>query len=337
MADSLDMSASRQGNLYAADIITFSAAVVAVGLRIWSRRVAGAGLWWDDYFICIALLGGIAMLANFWIPHGYGKHMVAFGPKAEYYFFLGFFMTELIYTFIIVFVKYSILALYWRVFRSTSIRWPVGILAAIVTSWGIAVLCLSVFTCVPPKGFWNKDIHASCNVNSQQFLIGISVPNILTDIALLLLPVPYVLRLHTAWSQKRLLMGTFLLGGLRKKNDAALSPSSDRPTLWTIGSGPSKKNRKKTSHSAHGEPMSTDSTHHFATLHDLEEGHIPMKKKVHSNSAEVLDGEPLACEKQAEKSLDLLHDSQLVPILRQCRRGSHNELANKTLLCTPKA
>lgn len=56
MADSTDLSASRQANLYAADIITFFAAVVAVGLRIWSRRVAGAGLWWDDLFICIALV-----------------------------------------------------------------------------------------------------------------------------------------------------------------------------------------------------------------------------------------------------------------------------------------
>ncbi|KAM0149173.1 hypothetical protein ACHAPG_009571 [Botrytis cinerea] len=111
--------------------------------------------------------------------------MAAFGPRAEYNFFLGFFMAEVIYTVIIVFVKYSILALYWRVFRSTSIKWPVAILAAIVTSWGIAV-----------------------------FLIGISVPNILTDVALLLLPIPYVLRLNTAWSQKRLLMGTFMLGGL---------------------------------------------------------------------------------------------------------------------------
>lgn len=74
------------------------------------------------------------------IPNGFGKHMAAFGPRAEYNFFLGFFMAEVIYTVIIVFVKYSILALYWRVFRSTSIKWPVAILAAIVTSWGIAVV-----------------------------------------------------------------------------------------------------------------------------------------------------------------------------------------------------
>ncbi|KAF7912264.1 uncharacterized protein EAF01_001285 [Botrytis porri] len=342
MADSIDLSASRQANLYAADIITFFAAVVAVGLRIWSRRVAGAGLWLDDLFICVALVGGVAMMINFcwWIPHGFGKHMEAFGPKAEYNFFLGFFMAEVIYTVIIVFVKYSILALYWRVFRSTSIKWPVAILAAIVTSWGIAVLFLSIFTCVPPKGFWDKDIHAACNVNSQQFLIGISVPNILTDVALLLLPIPYVLRLNTAWSQKRLLMGTFLLGGFvciasimrlisvwqqnsvsdfswnwvdqgiwavvesnfaivsaclptlrivwvcisRRKKNQASAPTSDRPAIWTIGSGPRKQNRKRKGELTLGESMSTDSTHPFTSLHDAEEGNIS-GDKVHVRSS----------------------------------------------------
>ncbi|KAF7857866.1 uncharacterized protein EAF02_011233 [Botrytis sinoallii] len=345
MADSIDLSASRQANLYAADIITFFAAVVAVGLRVWSRRVAGAGLWLDDLFICIALVGGVAMMTNFcwWIPNGFGKHMEAFGPKAEYNFFLGFFMAEVIYTVIIVFVKYSILALYWRVFRSTSIKWPVAILAAIVTSWGIAVLFLSIFTCVPPKGFWDKDIHASCNVNSQQFLIGISVPNILTDVALLLLPIPYVLRLNTAWSQKRLLMGTFLLGGFvciasimrlisvwqqnsvsdfswnwvnqgiwavvesnfaivsaclptlrivwvclfRRKKNATSPPSSDRPAIWTIGSGPSKQNRKRKGELTLGESMSTDSTHPFTSLHDAEEGNISVDKVHVRSSIEV--------------------------------------------------
>ncbi|PQE20869.1 integral membrane protein [Rutstroemia sp. NJR-2017a BBW] len=204
MTGSVDLSATRQPSLYAADIITFLLAALVVGLRLWSRRASGAGLWLDDIFICVAMAR---------IPRGYGKHSAAFGSHADYFFFLGFFMAELIYTIIIVFVKYSILALYLRLFRSVSVKWPVGILAAIVTAWGIAVLFLSIFTCVPPKGFWDKSIDASCNVNSQQFLFGISIPNIITDVALLVLPIPYVLQLNSSWSQKRLLIGTFFLGG----------------------------------------------------------------------------------------------------------------------------
>lgn len=55
---------------------------------------------------------------------------------------------------------------------------------------------------------------ASCNVDSQKFLFGISIPNILIDFALLGLPIPYVIRLQVPKSQKRAIISIFLLGGL---------------------------------------------------------------------------------------------------------------------------
>jgi hypothetical protein len=71
-------------------------------------------------------------------------------------------------------------------------------------------LFLSIFTCAPPKAFWNKSVaNAKCDVDIKAFLWGISIPNILTDVAILLLPIPYVIRLSMSWSQKRLIIGTF--------------------------------------------------------------------------------------------------------------------------------
>ena len=52
----VDLSESRQGSLYAADIITFILALIAVSLRIWSRFFSRAGLWVDDIFICVAFV-----------------------------------------------------------------------------------------------------------------------------------------------------------------------------------------------------------------------------------------------------------------------------------------
>jgi hypothetical protein len=49
-------------------------------------------------------------------------------------------MAEIIYTFIVTFVKYAVLALYWRVFGKDAIKWPVAILVSIATAWGIAVV-----------------------------------------------------------------------------------------------------------------------------------------------------------------------------------------------------
>ncbi|KAF2677641.1 hypothetical protein K458DRAFT_491699 [Lentithecium fluviatile CBS 122367] len=210
------LSESRQADLYAAVSITYAGALAAVGLRFWSRKIKGAKLWIDDWLIVLAQVCATAMLINiyWWVSRGYGKHREASGPNVDYDFFLGFFMAEIIYTFNITFVKYSILALYWRIFGRETIRWPVYVLTFIATAWCIAVLFLSIFTCVPPKAFWDKTMtNARCEVDQKMFLWGISIPNIITDAALLLLPMPYLLRLSTSWSQKRLLIGSFLLGG----------------------------------------------------------------------------------------------------------------------------
>jgi hypothetical protein len=57
-------------------------------------------------------------------------------------------------------------------------------------------------------------VEASCDVDSQKFLFGISIPNIIIDVILLWLPSPYVLRLQIPKSQKRAIISVFLLGGL---------------------------------------------------------------------------------------------------------------------------
>ncbi len=54
----------------------------------------------------------------------------------------------------------------------------------------------------------------SCAVNVYAFFIGNAVPNIITDWALLFLPVPYIWRLQQKTLQKTALCSVFGLGGL---------------------------------------------------------------------------------------------------------------------------
>ena len=44
-----DMSASQQPRIFAATSIAYGLTVIAVVLRFISRKLAGAGLWWDDW------------------------------------------------------------------------------------------------------------------------------------------------------------------------------------------------------------------------------------------------------------------------------------------------
>ena len=74
-------------------------------------------------------------------------------------------------------------------------------------------ILVTVFQCVPVSGYWNKKIPAKC-INDDQFFISSSIVNIITDFFLILLPIPYIWRLHRTTPQKIALAGIFILGGL---------------------------------------------------------------------------------------------------------------------------
>ena len=165
------------------------------------------------------------------LHQGFGQHFEVLGMDFASTFGKNFWTGELLYCLTIGLVKFSILAFYWRLFK-VSIRIPVYVLRAVTICWEIGVvgdifypsisawltsaitkILATVFQCVPVSGFWNKTIHAKC-VNPKHAFLGNSIPNIATDIALLLMPVPYIWRLHRTSSQKIVLTGIFMLGGL---------------------------------------------------------------------------------------------------------------------------
>lgn len=54
----VDLNESQHAHLYGAYISTFSLAVISVVLRLLCRKtLSKAGLWWDDWVICISLVG----------------------------------------------------------------------------------------------------------------------------------------------------------------------------------------------------------------------------------------------------------------------------------------
>ncbi|KAF4122761.1 hypothetical protein GMORB2_7068 [Geosmithia morbida] len=194
----VDLSENRQPGLYASSTVPFAFAVLSVVLRFWCRQKKRAGLWIDDWLIVIALVCAVGLTADLvWFE----------------YLFIGLFVAELTYTGVIIFVKFSIAALYWRIFEKASIKIPIIIVSALVAMWGTAVFLLTVLQCIPTQGIWDKTIDSSCDVDSNMFLMAISIPNILIDVFLLLLPVPYVFSLHISLSRKVSVLSMFLLGG----------------------------------------------------------------------------------------------------------------------------
>ena len=75
------------------------------------------------------------------------------------------------------------------------------------------VILVCVFQCHPIAFVWNKSIPGSC-INSCLFLTIKSGLNVLTDFAILVMPLPAVLGLQLSHFQKVSLVGIFLLGSL---------------------------------------------------------------------------------------------------------------------------
>ncbi|EQB59449.1 hypothetical protein CGLO_00156 [Colletotrichum gloeosporioides Cg-14] len=154
------------------------------------------------------------------INGGFGKHVWA-TPNGLRVYFTGLFIAEYLYTISIVLVKAAILAFYWRILSARrESRLAIYILLGITCAWGMAVLLVSTFQCLPVSAFWlrfdaNANLSPSdyeCGVNVKTFFIANAIPNIITDVLLLLLPVPGIWTLQLRKPQKMALVGIFTLG-----------------------------------------------------------------------------------------------------------------------------
>ncbi|KAJ5371873.1 hypothetical protein N7517_003879 [Penicillium concentricum] len=172
-------------------------------------------LWWDDYIMCVALVFATGNYVDmiFWIQRGVGTHIYPLGLTGVSHFYMNLFVCEILYTLSLCFTKYSILLFFWRIFNRTNIRIPIYIIATVVTGWGLGVILTTVLQCVPIQGLWDYSVKAQCGVNISDFFIGNAVPNIITDWALLILPLPYVWKIHRNTPQKVALCGAFAVGG----------------------------------------------------------------------------------------------------------------------------
>lgn len=214
----VDIHASRKPQLYAATIVTWSLASIAVALRFWSRRLVKTKYWLDDWLALSALAVATALFIDtlVWINAELGRHFEVLELSFATTFFKNLFVGEILYTLIIVLVKYCILSFYWRIFAAAHlIRIPIFTLTGITTAWGIATILVSIFQCNPVSSFWNRNPNkpSNCTIDDYAFFVGIAVPNIITDAALLSVPIPFIWRLHRDRPQKFALAGMFMLGG----------------------------------------------------------------------------------------------------------------------------
>ncbi|CAH0027323.1 unnamed protein product [Clonostachys rhizophaga] len=203
-----------------AAISTYALLMIVVPMKIWCRtQVSGwKSIGWDDW-LSVATLAFVNVW--FWdnmigVRPYLGKHVGTgeseVNPEQLEYFLKCLYVASISYVVSIVFIKLTILAFYWKLF-SVAARWPIRILAASVVAWLIAFVYLGAFGCLPIRAQWDVTAMATAKcVPPKSIYLGASLPNVITDLILVLMPIPYVWRLNIALQQRLILAGLFLLG-----------------------------------------------------------------------------------------------------------------------------
>jgi hypothetical protein len=120
---------------------------------------------------------------------------------------------EMIYISSVMLPKLVVLSLYIRLFMDPVRRLSYLTGAFVIASF-LAGLLTWGFACQPFAFNWNKTIVGGHCINSHKQYAYFSIPNLVSDVAIILLPLHPLWNLQVPRSTKIGLLFTFLLGGL---------------------------------------------------------------------------------------------------------------------------
>lgn len=109
--------------------------------------------------------------------------------------------------------KFSILFQYLRIFPSRPFRISCYVAMGVVASYSTWAIVSGFVNCVPIAKFWDRSIQGYCLSFEALWFFNASM-NILTDLALLTMPMPLLSQLQLPRMQKIALVGVFAIGGL---------------------------------------------------------------------------------------------------------------------------
>ncbi|RYO99942.1 hypothetical protein DL764_006651 [Monosporascus ibericus] len=193
---------------------TLSIALVALGLRVFTRSILVKQFGADDWAALVAgfcaLTCGLLVAIN--IKYGLGRHARTLTPEDKTNYFKIFYHSIVFYNATLTSVKLTFLLQYYRVFAvQEKMRRAIIFALVIVGCWCLSQLLIVIFTCSPIKKFWTPTLPGTCIPNLPFWYIN-AAGNLATDVAIFLLPLPALSTLNLRKPQKLFLMGIFSLG-----------------------------------------------------------------------------------------------------------------------------
>lgn len=216
MSDSHDHFQGRSPAVLSVTLLFATLSTIFVALRLISRAAIVKKVAIDDYFIVLAWLiaAGITSAICYGCAWGLGRHEASIPPdwqenlrKADYAF-------SIMYQPALMAFKTSILAFYLSLpTMNRQFRWACITTLFAVNAGGLALCLVTVFQCSPVGAAFQVPEPANSHCTDVITIYLSSVPlNMITDLALLFLPMPLLTELRLPRKQKIILIITFSFG-----------------------------------------------------------------------------------------------------------------------------
>ena len=124
------------------------------------------------------------------------------------------YVVEMTYFLAVCLSKVAILALYLRIFRNKLELVTTYVLVGVVVTTWLSETIAACLQCLPFEYQWDKIIPGGHCFNQQDYYRYVSVPNFVTDVVMLILPLHMVWMLNTSRMQKVGLTFVFLTGSM---------------------------------------------------------------------------------------------------------------------------
>jgi hypothetical protein len=120
---------------------------------------------------------------------------------------------QVMYLITMMLVKFSFLALYRRVFPGRRLRQVLIVTALVVVAATVTWSFTDVFQCTPVHRLWDLDEPGTC-IHIAASIMANGIFNIVSDVFILLLPLPMLWQMPLSQGRKWSLSSVFLLGSV---------------------------------------------------------------------------------------------------------------------------
>lgn len=125
-----------------------------------------------------------------------------------------FWASIIVYNVGLTLVKCSILCQFFRFFIEPKARATCWIALGTVATFGVCTMFGSIFGCTPIAFFWDKTFKDGHCMDLNVFWYVHAAFNIVSDLVIIILPIPVLIPLSLPRRQKYALILIFILGGL---------------------------------------------------------------------------------------------------------------------------